>query len=55
MYQTLQIVSFPIAAVAAGVGIFLVATSPKSAPKTGLKIDPQVGPGIGKLDLSYTF
>jgi hypothetical protein len=55
-FQTLQIVSFPIAAVAAGVGIFLVATSGKSAPKTtGLKVDPQVGPGVGKLDVSYTW
>lgn len=55
-FQTLQIVSFPIAAVAAGVGIFLVATSGRSAPKTtGLRVDPQVGPGIGKLDLSYSW
>ena len=55
-FQALQIASYPIAAVAGGVGIFLVATSGKGAPKrTGLQLDPQVGPGIGKLDLSYTW
>ncbi len=56
MFQALQIASYPIAAVAGGVGIFLIATSGRFAPKrSGLQIDPQVGPGIGKLDLSYTW
>jgi hypothetical protein len=55
-FQTLQIVMFPVAAVAAGVGIFLVATSGKSAPKTtGLTVNPQVGPGGGMLDVGYTW
>jgi hypothetical protein len=56
-FQTMQIVMFPVAAVGAGVGIFLIATSGKSAPKptTGLTWNPQVGPGIGKLDVGYTF
>lgn len=54
-FQTMQMVFFPLAAVAGGVGIYLVATSGKSAPKTGLQFNPQVGPGIGKLDLSYTW
>jgi hypothetical protein len=56
MFQTLQIASYPIAAIAGGVGIFLIATSGRSAPRTGsVKLDPQVGPGVGKLDLSYTW
>ena len=54
-FQTMQIVFFPLAAVAGGLGIYLIATSSKSAPKTGLMVNPQVGPGGGKLDLSYTF
>jgi hypothetical protein len=55
-FQALQIASYPIAAVAGGVGIFLIATSGKFAPRrSGLQIDPQVGPGIGKLDLAYTW
>jgi hypothetical protein len=56
-FQTMQIVMFPLAAVAGGVGIYLVATSGKSAPKptTGFSVNPQLGPGNGKLDISYTF
>jgi hypothetical protein len=55
-FQTLQIVFFPVAAVAVGTGIYLVATSGRSAPKTsGLLWVPQVGPGVGKLDVSYTW
>jgi type II secretory pathway pseudopilin PulG len=55
-FQTLQIVSFPLAAIAGGVGIFLVATSNKPAHRTsGFSVDPQIGPGTGKLDLSYTW
>lgn len=54
-FQTTQIIFFPLAAVAAGLGLYLVATSGRSAPKTGLVVNPQVGPGGGKLDLTYTF
>jgi hypothetical protein len=57
-FQTVQIAMFPVAAVAGGVGIFLLATAGKSAPppgKTGWTVLPQVGPGSGKLDLTYTF
>jgi hypothetical protein len=55
-FQTMQIVFFPLAAVAGGLGIYLVATSGKSAPKTGgLTVNPQLGPGAGKLDLAYTW
>ncbi len=55
-FQTLQIVSFPLAAIAGGVGIFLVATSGKSAPRTtGFMVNPQIGPGLNKVDLSYTW
>ncbi len=56
-FQTLQIVSFPLAAVAGGLGIFLIATSGKSAPKTtgGFTVTPQVGPGLDKVDLAYTW
>jgi len=55
-FQTLQIVSFPLAAIAGGVGIFLIATSGKSAaPRTGFMVNPQLGPGLNKVDLSYTW
>jgi hypothetical protein len=56
-FQSLQIAMFPLAAVAGGVGIYLIATSGKSAPKptAGWQFNPQVGPGGGKLDVSYTF
>ena len=55
-FQTMQIVFFPLAAVAGGLGIYLVATSGKSAPRTtGFMVNPQVGPGGSKLDLSYTW
>jgi hypothetical protein len=56
-FQTLQIAMFPIAAVAGGVGIYLIATSGKSGKPatTGLSVNPQLGPGNGKLDVSYTW
>lgn len=55
-FQSLQIAMFPLAAVAGGVGIFLIATSGKSAPKTGnLQVLPQVGPTGGRLDVTYNF
>jgi hypothetical protein len=56
--QTMQIILYPLAAVAAGLGVYLVATSASSAPKattTGFTFDPQVGPGRGKLDVTYTW
>ncbi|APR83533.1 Hypothetical protein A7982_08882 [Minicystis rosea] len=55
-FQTVQIAMFPLAAVAAGAGIYLIATSGKSAPKTGsLQFLPQVGPQGGRLDVTYSF
>lgn len=55
--ELLQAIMFPVAAVAGGLGIYLIATSasaPKS-PKTGFKFDPQVGLDGGKLDVTYTW
>ena len=46
------------AAVAAGLGVYLVATSASSAKapsKTGLHFDPRVGLNGGKLDVIYTW
>ena len=54
-FQAMQIVYYPLAAVAGGAVFFLVATSGRSAPKTGLTFNPQIGPGVGKLDLAYTW
>jgi hypothetical protein len=57
-FVDVQIAMFPIAAIGAGVGIYLVATSGKGAAKpatTGFTWNPQIGPGIGKLDLGYEF
>ncbi len=56
--ELMQAILFPIAAVAAGVGVYLVATSAPSAAKpakTGFKFDPQVGLNSGKLDITYTW
>jgi hypothetical protein len=57
-FETMQIIFYPLAAVAAGLGVYLVATSAPSASKpakTGLKFDPQVGLNGGKLDVTYTW
>lgn len=53
-----QLVTFPLSAVAAGVGIFLVATSSKktSAPnKAGWTVLPHFGPTGGTVELGYRF
>ena len=55
--ELLQAVMYPVAAVAGGLGIYLIATS-SSAPKpatTGFKFDPRVGLDGGKLDVTYTW
>ena len=54
---TMQTIFYPVAVVAGGLGIYLIATSASSAKptKTGFKIDPQVGLNGGKLDVSYTW
>ena len=59
-FEVVQAVTFPLAAVASGVGIYLLATSDwsgrKSAPKqpqTGFSVTPLVGPQAGKLDVTY--
>ena len=53
----MEFIFFPLALVSAGAGVYLLATSGSSVavgpPKTGLVIDPQFGPGGGKLDLTY--
>lgn len=54
-FQTLEIAMFPLAAVAGGVGIFLIATSGKSPPKTGWTVLPNVGPTGGTVDFTYQF
>lgn len=53
----LQFVFYPVAAVGVGLGAYLIATSssdPKK-PATGFTVDPQVGPGFGKLNVTYTW
>jgi hypothetical protein len=55
---TLQIVFYPLAAVAAGAGLYLVGTSisPETKkPTTGFSIDPQIGPGGAKVNVLYTW
>ena len=56
-FETMQIIFYPLAAVAAGLGVYLVATSSSAAkpPTTGFKLDPQVGLNGGKLDVTYTW
>lgn len=55
--ELLQAIMFPVAAVAGGLGIYLIATSASSAKPatTGFKIDPQVGLNGAKLDVTYTW
>jgi hypothetical protein len=55
-FQVMQFIFYPLAIVSAGAGVYLLSTSRSSgvAPTTtGLQVDPQMGPGGGKLDLSY--
>jgi hypothetical protein len=58
-FEVVQAVTFPLAAVASGVGIYLLATSDwsgrKAAPakQTGFSVTPLVGPQAGKLDVTY--
>ena len=53
-FQAMQIVAYPLAAVAAGVGVYLLATVGKPAPKaSGLRLNPQLNWSGASLDLSY--
>jgi hypothetical protein len=57
-FQILQFVMYPLAAVSAGAGVYLLMTSGKDAPadekpKTGWKIEPKVGFESGKVDITY--
>ncbi len=55
--QILQLVFYPLAAIAAGAGVYLIATSgsAKEKPKTGLMILPRVDRTGGKLDVGFRF
>jgi hypothetical protein len=55
--QTMQIILYPLAGIAAGAGIFLIATSgiAKGKPKTGWMVLPQFGPTGGKVDVGFSF
>jgi hypothetical protein len=57
-FQILQFIMYPLAAVSAGAGVYLLMTSGSSAPadeapKAGWKIEPKVGLDSGKLDVTY--
>ena len=55
-FQVLQFVCYGLAAVSAGAGVYLLATSGgHQAPTTGLTVHPQVGLGNGSLDVTYRF
>lgn len=53
--QILQYVMYPLAAISAGAGVYLLMTSktPDEAPKTGWTVKPNVGLRSGSLDLTY--
>ncbi|TKD12713.1 PEGA domain-containing protein [Polyangium fumosum] len=56
--QLLQLVFYPLAAVAAGAGVFLIATSgtaSKEKPTTGFMVLPRVDRTGGKLDVGFRF
>jgi hypothetical protein len=56
-FSLLQAIFFPLAAVSAGVGTYLILTSdeeaPESAPKAGWTVQPYVGTDAGKLSATY--
>jgi hypothetical protein len=57
-FQILQFIMYPLAAVSAGAGVYLLMTSGSSAPsdeapKAGWKIEPKVGFDSGKIDVTY--
>ena len=53
-YQTLQYVLFPVGAIAAGVGVYFLASSSKQ--ETGkVEVTPSVGIGSGRVDLRVRF
>jgi hypothetical protein len=57
-FQILQFIMYPLAAVSAGAGVYLLMTSSKkdaSEPKTGWTVAPNVGTQGGKLNLTYTW
>jgi hypothetical protein len=55
-FELLQGIFYPLAGIAAGAGIFLLATSGSSDPnKTGLIIRPTFGKSGGKLDVGFAF
>lgn len=57
-FQALQIVMFPLAAIAGGVGIFLIATGGQSTttPKqSSWTLVPMIGPGGGALGATFRF
>lgn len=55
--RLLQFVFYPLAALTAGAGVYLLATSgtAKDKPKTGLMILPQFDKNGGKLDVAFRF
>lgn len=57
-FELLQAIMYPLAAVSAGAGLYLLMTSDdaskgKEAPKTGWTFSPKVGMESGKLDVTY--
>jgi PEGA domain len=53
-FEIMQVVFFPLAAIAAGAGIYLLMTTPTGAPTTtGLTFRPQIGTDHGKLDVTF--
>jgi hypothetical protein len=55
-YQLLQFIMYPLAAVSAGAGVYLLMTSGKQGDrenKTGWTVQPYVGTESGKLNLTY--
>lgn len=60
-FEVVQLVAYPLAAVAGGVGIYLLATSDWSSGDASrerakrLKVEPQIGLSSGRLDVTYRF
>lgn len=55
--EVLQFVFYPVAALGVGLGAYLIATSSSDTkkPAAAFTVDPQVGPGFGKLNVVYTW
>ena len=54
-FEMLQFVFYGLAAVSGGTGLYLLSTSPREAPQTGVTVQPALGFDGGRVAVTYTF